>query len=300
MGKRLIIKGANFATNSIDRVTPSTVYYTITYNLTNCSASTNSTSIAAGSSYTVTLTPSSGYTIESAAVLHNGVAVSPTSGYTYTISSVSGNITVQCTATAQSANTSTVTYNLTNCTSNNNTTVVNNGTTYTFTLSPNSGYIMDTVTVTHNGVTVSPTSGYSYSISNVQGNIVVTASAIVQSVTYHSGDVSWTTQHYLNAETNTESSSTNYAYTSYINVEGFTSITSINHPEHAVLFYNSSKTFISGWVDSNIRAQSTQHTYADQAYTTTIPEGTCWIRCNSFNKSDTSPLTNWSITISRT
>lgn len=374
MGKRLIIKGASFITNAIDRITPATTYYSVTYNLNHCTATNNATSIAAGStytvtinpqsgynissvtvrhngqtvmptgsgytyrinsvsgnitvtatatavvtnytvtydlenatasnnattvtagsSYTVTLSPNSGYTISSATVTHNGMTVMPTgSGYSYTINSVSGNITVECVAVAQIVN-YTVTYNLTNCTSNNNTTVVSQGSNYSFTLSPNSGYAMDSVTVTHNGVAVSPTSGYSYSISNVQGNIVVTASAVVQSITYHSTDVSWTNGAYINVLTNVPKSNSTYAYTDYINVEGFTTLTSVNHPAHAVAYYDANKNYVSGWVDDTVSSP----VYAEEPHTTTIPSNISWIRCNSVQATNVSPLTNWSITISK-
>ena len=82
MGKRLIIKGASFITNAIDRITPSTTYYSVIYNLSHCTASNSATSVAAGSSYIVTITAQSGYNISSVTVRHNGQTVSPTSGYT--------------------------------------------------------------------------------------------------------------------------------------------------------------------------------------------------------------------------
>lgn len=102
MGKSIIVKNANFATNAIERVTPSTTYYSISYNLTNATSSSNVIVISAGASYSITLTPNTGYTIYSATVTHNGVAVTPTSGYTYNIPSVSGNILVECVAVAES------------------------------------------------------------------------------------------------------------------------------------------------------------------------------------------------------
>lgn len=176
MGKRLIIKGASFITNAIDRITPSTTYYSVTYNLTHCTASNNTTSIAAGSTYTVTITPQSGYTIQSVTVRHNGMTITPTgSGYTYRINSVSGNITVTATATADEpiVTTYTVTYNLSNVTSSNNATTVEAGSSYTVTLTPLSGYEISSASVTHNGQTVNPTSGYTYNIPSVSGNILV-------------------------------------------------------------------------------------------------------------------------------
>ena len=173
MGKRLIIKGASFITNAIDRITPSTTYYSVLYNLSHCSASNSATSIAAGSTYEVTITAQNGYTLSSVTVRHNGQTVMPTgSGYTYRINSVSGDITVTATATAD-VTTYTVTYDLENATASNNATIVTAGSSYTVTLTPNSGYIISSATVTHNRVEVTPTSGYTYNISSVSGNILV-------------------------------------------------------------------------------------------------------------------------------
>lgn len=183
MGKGLIIKGANFAINAIDRITPSTTYYSVIYNLSHCSASNSATSIAAGSTYTVTITANSGYNISSVTVKHNGQTVNPTgSGYTYTINNVSGNITVTATATAVVTN-YTVTYDLENATASNNVTTVTAGSSYTVTLSPNSGYIISSASVTHNRVEVTPTSGYTYNIPSVSGNILVECVAVAQAAT---------------------------------------------------------------------------------------------------------------------
>ena len=179
MGKRLIIKGASFITNAIDRISPSTTYYSVIYNLSHCTASNSATSIAAGSTYEVTITAQSGYTLSSVAVRHNGQTVSPISGNTYRITNVSGNITVTATATAD-VTTYTVTYDLENATASNNATIVTAGSSYTVTLTPNSGYTISSATVTHNRVEVTPTSGYTYNIPSVSGNILVECVAVAQ------------------------------------------------------------------------------------------------------------------------
>lgn len=181
MGKRLIIKGASFSANSIDRVSPSVTYYSVIYNLGNCTASNSATSIAAGSTYQVTIAPKSGYTISSVTVKHNGVTVNPSSGYTYVINNVSGNITITATATADTT-TYTVTYDLVNATASNDTTVVTEGSSYSVTLSPASGYKISSATVTHNGSEVTPTSGYTYDIPSVGGNILVECVAVEDEV----------------------------------------------------------------------------------------------------------------------
>lgn len=157
--------------------------YSVTYNLTNVASSTNVTTVVEGSSFIVTLTPQTGYSINRVSVTHNGMPLMPTgSGFTYRVNNVAGDIVITAVAVEQSVNTFTVTYNLTNCSSDNNAIVVNEGANYSFTLSPDSGYDIDSVAVSHNGNTVAPTSGYTYDITNVSGNIVITASATQQVV----------------------------------------------------------------------------------------------------------------------
>lgn len=72
----------------------------------------------------------------------------------------------------------TVTNNLTNITSNGATSV-NEGASYSATLTPTSGYTIDTVTITMNGIDITSTAynNHSIIISNVTGNIIITASA---------------------------------------------------------------------------------------------------------------------------
>jgi len=159
------------------------VNYSVTYNLTNVMSSTDVSTIAEGSSFVVTLMPRADYVISSISVTHNGMSIMPAgSGFTYRVNSVSGDIVISAIAEAQAVDTFLVTYDLTNCTSDNTTMVVNEGANYSFTLSPDNGYDMDSVVVTHNGNVVTPTSGYTYSISNVSGDIVVIASATQQVV----------------------------------------------------------------------------------------------------------------------
>lgn len=78
----------------------------------------------------------------------------------------------------------TVTNNLTNVTSNNSATSVVSGSSYSATLTANTGYALDTVTVTMGGtdVTSSVYSNGVINISSVTGAIVVTATATAESV----------------------------------------------------------------------------------------------------------------------
>lgn len=107
MGKRIIIRGANFATNAIDDSTLPVTYYSVAYNLSHCVASTNVASVAANSTYIVTITPQEGYTISSISVLHNGLPLLPIgSSYTYKVNAVSGNISITALAVADAYYTS--------------------------------------------------------------------------------------------------------------------------------------------------------------------------------------------------
>lgn len=79
--------------------------YTITRNLTNCTSSNTSSSVAANSSYSTTITANSGYTLGSITVTMGGTNItsSAVSGNSISISNVTGNIVISCTATASSS-----------------------------------------------------------------------------------------------------------------------------------------------------------------------------------------------------
>lgn len=74
----------------------------------------------------------------------------------------------------------TVTNNLTNVTNSNSTSAIKEGTSYTATLTANSGYELDTVSVTMGGQTVTVTNGV-IDIASVTGDIVITATAKAES-----------------------------------------------------------------------------------------------------------------------
>lgn len=78
-----------------------------------------------------------------------------------------------------------VTNNLTNCTNSNNATSAVKGESYNATISANSGYELSSAVVTMGGtdITSSAVSGGNISISNVTGNIVITAVAEETQVT---------------------------------------------------------------------------------------------------------------------
>ena len=78
-----------------------------------------------------------------------------------------------------------ITNNLTNCTSSNNTTTIEKNGSYTATITANSGYGLESVTVTMGGIDITSTaySNGTITINSVTGNIVITATATATTVT---------------------------------------------------------------------------------------------------------------------
>lgn len=76
----------------------------------------------------------------------------------------------------------TITNNLTNVTSSNSTSNVTENEAYSATLTANSGYVLETVTITMGGTNITSTaySNGNISISKVTGNIIITANAVVE------------------------------------------------------------------------------------------------------------------------
>lgn len=76
----------------------------------------------------------------------------------------------------------TITNNLTNVTSSNSASNVTENATYSATLTANSGYVLETVTITMGGTNITSTaySNGNISISKVTGNIIITANAVVE------------------------------------------------------------------------------------------------------------------------
>lgn len=169
----------------INAATPTS--YTITKNLTNCTCNNNASSITAGSSYSANISANSGYELGSIRVTMGGADITSSAvlGNTISINSVTGNIVITASATKISTptpTTYTITKNLTNCTCSNSANNITSGTSYSATINANSGYNLSSLTVTMGGtnITSSAVSGSRISISNVTGNIVITASATQQ------------------------------------------------------------------------------------------------------------------------
>lgn len=78
-------------------VLDSTVYYTVTSNLTNCSISNSAKTVAQGESYSATITANDGYELKSVTVTMGGSAVS-VSGGVINIASVTGDIVIAAVA----------------------------------------------------------------------------------------------------------------------------------------------------------------------------------------------------------
>ena len=96
---------------------------------------------------------------------------------TYNSKTTTFNVTVSATETP--VTTYTITNNLTNVVNNNSSASVTEGNNYVATLTAKSGYALDNVTITMGGadITSSCYSDGSINISNVTGNIIITASA---------------------------------------------------------------------------------------------------------------------------
>ena len=153
-----------------------TVYYSITSNLTKCTM-TGAKTVAENETYSATISPVSGYTLSSIVVTMGGTNItsSAVSGGNINIAKVTGDIVITASATETPVY-YTVTKNLTKCSISNTETSVIKGGSYAATVSANSGYTLDSITVTMGGSPVTVTNGV-INITNVTGNIVITAVA---------------------------------------------------------------------------------------------------------------------------
>ena len=154
------------------------VVYSVTRNLTNVGAINTATSVNEGDGYSDKLAANTGYTIDEVTVTMGGVDITSTAynGGSISISSVTGDIVITATA---NINTYTVTNNFTNATSSNTATTVTHGSAYSATITADSGYSTDSVTVTMGGVdiTASAVNGRIVIIDSVTGALVITATA---------------------------------------------------------------------------------------------------------------------------
>ena len=147
------------------------------YGGTTIRSKTNTFTVNAGSSATITFTPDNGYRIKSVKVNNSTVSVSNNQ---YTISSINANTTVNVefeaippttyTLSITASGNGSATYNSTSIRDKTSTFTVNEGTSATITFTPDDGYQIKAVKVNGSTVTVS---NNEYTISNVNKNTTV-------------------------------------------------------------------------------------------------------------------------------
>lgn len=168
----------------------------VTNKLTNCTSSNSASTVQSGNSYRATIRAQSGYEIASIKVTMGGVDITSTavSSNLVLIGSVSGDIVITATAKAETISYAVIN-KLTNCTSSNAITSTTKGSAYTATITANSGYTLEGVTVTMGGTDITSTavSGGSVKVSSVTGDLIITATATEtannHTVTYELTDV---------------------------------------------------------------------------------------------------------------
>ncbi len=165
--------------------TPETLhwYLPVTKTMTGCTLSNSAAQVEYGDSYTATVTPESGKTLDSIVVTMGGADITSTavSGEAISIPKVTGAVTITAAASVPSVAYSVV-LNLTNAASSNAATNVVEGAAYTTTLSPTGTYKkLGAITVTMGGVDISASavSGSTVTIASVTGNITITCAATI-------------------------------------------------------------------------------------------------------------------------
>lgn len=154
--------------------------YVVTQSLLNVNSTFVGDSVDSGTSFTTTLTAETGYTMASVVVSMGGVDVTADAYNAVTgvvtIASVTGNVTINASA---AINTYTITQTLTNVTSDIVATQVNYGAELSGTLTADSGYTIDSVSVEMGGEDITATAydDGAVSIASVTGNVVITATA---------------------------------------------------------------------------------------------------------------------------
>lgn len=250
---------------------PESVGYanTVTYSLTNVSASNAAATIENGGSYTTTLSASSGFALSSVTVTMGGADITAAaydSGTgAVTIPEVTGDIVITANAVA---NARTITYALTSAASSNTAAIVNDGDSYTTTISANAGYALSIVTVTMGGTDITNTAYNAdtgvVSIASVTGDVVITAVAVVsrtdvlrQSVasdgTPYNGGTGYKSGYRLNSSGNESASSGVYCSgfipitnAQTIEFEGISlpAVSGVGNSNYTIHFYDSAFTRI--------------------------------------------------------
>ncbi|MCL2890571.1 MAG: hypothetical protein FWF40_01615, partial [Methanomassiliicoccaceae archaeon] len=166
--------------------------HSVTTTLTNMTSNIPS-SVNPGATLSGTITPNTGYSRPASITVTMGGTTLAASGYSYSsstgafsLANVTGNVVITATGALNSYS---VTRTLTNLTSTIPSSV-NHGATLSGTITPGTGYgLPSSITVTMGGTTLAA-SGYSYSsstgafsLANVTGNVVITASGLLNSYT---------------------------------------------------------------------------------------------------------------------
>ena len=160
------------------------ITYTVTNNLTNVTTSNSSVTISEGTSYSANLSPTENYEIDTVTVTMGDTDVTDScySNGVINISSVTGNIVITASAIESLTPITkySITNNLTNAETNNPATTINENSGYIATITANTGYKIDTVTVTMGGIDVTSsvyTNG-NINIASVTGDIVITVTTV--------------------------------------------------------------------------------------------------------------------------
>lgn len=156
-------------------VIESSISYTVSYNLTDCTSSNNKTSTSRGSSYSTTISPKNGYKLETVTCTMGGETVTVTEGK-ISIPRVTGDIVI--TASAVISESHAINLNLTNVSSNNTETSVPLDSSYSTYLFPNDGCVItDAVTCTMGSENVTVSAGYIIDIPKVTDDVTIVANA---------------------------------------------------------------------------------------------------------------------------
>lgn len=217
-----------------------------TLNINSMSQETvTATTVPAGSLVTWTSSDESVATVE-------GGVVMPVGNGNCTITASSGGKSASCAVTVSGLSTRySVTNNLTNISNSNTDALVLEGGTYEGTLSADGGYRISTVTITMGGTDITATAynNGAINISNVTGNIVITAVGVIapaweDGVPY---TFTWTDDKYITGNGSTANFS-GLSVSNYAGCDGVSSVTVVNNTGQIIQYtgwYDSSKTFIS-------------------------------------------------------
>lgn len=157
------------------------VSYAIANNLTNATNNNVETSIKEGFSYSASIVADLGYILSNVTVTMGGNDITSEvySGGVINIPSVTGNIIITATAIVSETTMYSITNTFTNVSTDNPSTSVEENGGYSANLTPTSGYLLESVTVTMGGVDIT-SSAYAngvVTISSVTGNVAIIAIA---------------------------------------------------------------------------------------------------------------------------